>query len=311
MQRVLLTLVLATALVAVLPTTAYAPVGCEGLSDITGDELAYLSPGQDPGTDIAAVYVCPSSNYVYVTVITSGMWYGADIKGGYLLHYPLLGDVGSVGFTIAFDLAQGGSPDIPYYSDAVTLPEVKWDVAAFFNGASPELKGSLRGNVTAGVSASGPFTIIDWDYTPQGVGNGWAYYDALNGVLVVGFPRELFGNATEAGVYVVSGRVWARPDIRKGGYISDPRGGASDPNISDDLASRSSKEGLTRPDGAILPAPAKVSLIPSSASPMLERPPDMPLATLGNGWVVASAAEALLLIGASVVLVRGAGVRRG
>ncbi len=310
MRRMLLALALAAALSSVLPITAYAPVGCESLNDIVGDELTYLSPGQDPGTDIAAVYVCTSSDYVYVTVITSGMWYGADIRGGYLLHYPLLGKDGAVGFTIAFDLVQGGSPDIPYYSDVVTLPEVKWDVAAFFNGASPELTGNLTGNVTAAVSASGPLTIVDWDYTPRGVGRGWAYYDALNGVLVVGFPRNLFGNATEAGLYVVSGRVWAKPDIKRGGYISDPRGRASVPNISDDLASRPSREGLTRPDGAILPTPVKVSLIPSPVSPVLDRPSDIPLATLGNGWVVASVAEALLLICALAVLVRGAGVRR-
>lgn len=311
MQRGVLALVLAVTLATVLPTSAYAPVGCEGLSDAIGDELTYLSPGQDPGTDIAAVYICPSSDFVYVTVVTSGMWYGADIKGGYLLHYPLLGRDGSVGFTIAFDLSPGGSPDIPYYSDAVTLPEVKWDIAAFFNGASPELKGSLIGNVTTGVSASGPLTIVDWDYVPRGVERGWAYYDALKGVLVVGFPRELFSNATEAGVYVVSGRVWAKPDIRKGGYISDPRGRASVPNISDDLASRPSKEGLRRPDGAILPTPVKVSLFPSSITPVLERPGDLPLATLGNGWVIALIVEALLFIGALAVLVRGAGVKRG
>ncbi len=310
MQRSMLALILIVTLAVVLPATAYAPVGCDELSDVKGDELAYLSPGQDPGTDIAAVYVCPSSDYVYVTVVTSGMWYGADIKGGYLLHYPLLGEDGSVGFTIAFDLIQGGSPDIPYYSDAVTLPEVKWDVAAFFNGASPELEGNLTGNVTAGFSSSGPLTIIDWDYVPKVVGKGWAYYDALNGVLVVGFPRELFGNSTEAGVYVISGRVWAKPDIRKGGYISDPRGRASIPNISDDLASRPSREGLTRPDGAILPTPIKVSILPTQVSPVLKRSADMPLAVLGNGWVAALVAEALLLIGALTVLARGAGVRR-
>lgn len=310
MTRTMLALVLVALLVATFPATAYVPVGCKGFSDVVGDELTYLSPGQDPGTDIAAVYVCPSTNFVYVTVITSGMWYGADIRGGYLLHYPLLGVDGSVGFTIAFDLAQGGSPNIPYYSDTVTLPEVKWDIAAFFNGASPELRGSSVGNVTAGISSSDSLTIINWDYAPRAVDKGWAYYDSLNGVLVVAFPRELFGNATEAGIYVVSGRVWAKPDIRKGGYISDPKGQASVPNISDDLANRPSRDGLGRPGGAILPSPVKASLIPSPALPVLARPPGIPLANLGNGWITSSAAEALLLIAASALLVRGAGVGR-
>lgn len=292
-------------------TIGYSLTGCATIADPVGDEVAYLSPDQDPATDIVSVFVCPSSDYVYVTIITSGMWYGADIRGGYLLHYPALGVDGAVGFTVAFDISQGGSPDIPYYSDVVTLPEVKWDIAAFFNGASPELRGKLKGNVTAGTVPSGPLTIINWGYVPQAVGRGWAYYDALSGILVIAIPRELFGNATEAGIYVVSGRTWAKPDIKKGGYISDPRGRASVPNISDDLATRPSREGLSRPDGAILPAPIKVSLLPSSTSPIMSRPPDTPLATLGNGWVIAAASEALLLIGALAVLARGAGVRRG
>ena len=305
------TLTLAVIALIILPEAVHAQAGCSVITDFVGDEVAYLSPGEDPGTDIAEVYVCPTQDYVYVTVVTSGMWYGADIKGGYLLRYPSLGVDGSVGFTIAFDLGPGGSPDIPYYSDAVTLPEVKWDLAVFFNGASPELRGDLTGNVTAGVASSAPIIVIDWDYTPKAVGKAWAYYDAVEGVLVVAIPRTLFGNATTAGVYVVSGRVWAKADIRKGGYISDPRGRASVPNISDDLSSRPSKDGLLRSDGAILPTPMNVSLIPSAASPVTLRPPDLPLASLGSGWVVASAAEALLLIGSLAVLLGGVGSRHG